>query len=222
MPDSNDPLRPLFTRATSPYPCDGPDGCGAEPGQPCVYRDTQAIRQSMPSSVGKPRHTMHPSRRRASDDAFNVRHSPPDLGALPLNDQEERLVEELATMKQEVSAVRSVVAAPVQPAPIPNNHPPVVDRLIELLRERKALGVARYGVALQPFNGRDALRDALEEAIDMAAYLMQAIEERDSVARQEEALLRSRLDDLRSKRGQADGETAGEDPNVEVCDQEGS
>jgi hypothetical protein len=33
---------------------------------------------------------------------------------------------------------------------------------------------------LQAFNGRDALRDAYEEALDLACYLRQAIAERDA------------------------------------------
>jgi hypothetical protein len=43
--------------------------------------------------------------------------------------------------------------------------------LIQRMRERRALGVERYGTPLQPGNGRDNLRDALEEALDLYAYL---------------------------------------------------
>lgn len=45
------------------------------------------------------------------------------------------------------------------------------------LEGRKAVGVQRYGVALQAFNGRDAVRDAREEILDLLVYLRQAIEE---------------------------------------------
>ena len=38
---------------------------------------------------------------------------------------------------------------------------------------------AKYGVGLQPHNGRDVLRDAYEEALDLCVYLRQAIFERD-------------------------------------------
>jgi hypothetical protein len=48
---------------------------------------------------------------------------------------------------------------------------------------RKVVGLKRYGTLLQPFNGRDALRDAYEEALDLAQYLRQAIEERDALTR---------------------------------------
>lgn len=37
-------------------------------------------------------------------------------------------------------------------------------------------------IALQPHNGRDALRDAYEESLDLVCYLRQAIEERDHPA----------------------------------------
>ncbi len=46
------------------------------------------------------------------------------------------------------------------------------------LMAREQLGTARYGTALYPHNGRDALQDAYEEALDLACYLKQAIEER--------------------------------------------
>lgn len=68
----------------------------------------------------------------------------------------------------------------MQPDPIPNDSQPIVDQLIEKLLERKKLGIERYGVALQMNNGRDALQDALDEALDLVVYLMQAIAERDA------------------------------------------
>jgi hypothetical protein len=53
--------------------------------------------------------------------------------------------------------------------------------LIADVEARTALGVERYGTTLEPFNGRDALRDAYEEAIDLALYLKQALMEREGV-----------------------------------------
>lgn len=46
------------------------------------------------------------------------------------------------------------------------------------MAERRRVGIARYGTPLQPGNGRDALVDAYQEALDLAVYLRQAIEER--------------------------------------------
>jgi hypothetical protein len=44
---------------------------------------------------------------------------------------------------------------------------------------REAKGTEQYGTPLLPFNGRDALTDAYEEALDLACYLRQALFERD-------------------------------------------
>lgn len=92
-----------------------------------------------------------------------------------------------------------------QPAPIANASPPIwdlvirdagnlypdpggfrdvfqIDALIEKMRARDALGRDRYGVPLQAGNGRDALRDAFEEAMDLVAYLRQLLSEGDARA----------------------------------------
>jgi hypothetical protein len=42
------------------------------------------------------------------------------------------------------------------------------------------MGVKKYGMHLQPFNGRDALWDAYQEHMDLIVYLRQAIYERDN------------------------------------------
>ena len=49
--------------------------------------------------------------------------------------------------------------------------------IIDDMRARDAVGRKRYGVALSPNNGRDALLDGYEEALDLVAYLRQAQEE---------------------------------------------
>lgn len=65
-----------------------------------------------------------------------------------------------------------------QPAPTPNDLPSVQAAVRDDLLRREALGKAKYGTSLQPHNGRDALLDAYEEALDLAVYLKQAILER--------------------------------------------
>lgn len=45
------------------------------------------------------------------------------------------------------------------------------------LVQREVLGKERYGTSLYPFNGREALIDAYQEALDLACYLRQAITE---------------------------------------------
>lgn len=69
-----------------------------------------------------------------------------------------------------------------QAMPIPNERPPVQGLVRDDLARREQLGIERYGTALQAGNGRDSLRDAYEEALDLACYLRQAIQERDELA----------------------------------------
>lgn len=54
----------------------------------------------------------------------------------------------------------------------------IVDLVQRDLDVRRELGRARYGDELRAQNGRDALRDAYEEALDLACYLRQALAER--------------------------------------------
>lgn len=68
-----------------------------------------------------------------------------------------------------------------QPAPIPNDQPSIQGMVRADLEQREQVGIQRYGTPLQAHNGRDALRDAYEEALDLACYLRQAIAERDSL-----------------------------------------
>lgn len=67
-----------------------------------------------------------------------------------------------------------------QPAPVPNDEPSVQGEVIKDMHERMKLGLVRYGTLLQPHNGRDMLRDAYEEALDLAVYLRGAIMKRDA------------------------------------------
>lgn len=66
-----------------------------------------------------------------------------------------------------------------EPAPEPNTHPVVWDLVMADMRQRDESGLAKYGTRLQPHNGRDALVDAYQEALDLVVYLRQAIAERD-------------------------------------------
>ena len=65
-----------------------------------------------------------------------------------------------------------------EPAPNPNGNPHLWSLVIRDMLDRNAAGVAKYGTALQAGNGRDALMDAYQEALDLCVYLRQAIEER--------------------------------------------
>lgn len=49
----------------------------------------------------------------------------------------------------------------------------VQDELAKALMERKQYGIRKYGRPLETNNGRDALKDAWEEALDLLSYLTQ-------------------------------------------------
>jgi hypothetical protein len=59
----------------------------------------------------------------------------------------------------------------------------VTDALIADLRLRQAKGIGTYGTSLMTFNGRDPIRDALEEVLDLAQYLKQIQMERDALVK---------------------------------------
>ena len=63
--------------------------------------------------------------------------------------------------------------------PVINAERDIQSRVIDDINARRELGIRRYGTALQPHNGRDALLDAYEEALDLAMYLKQALVERE-------------------------------------------
>jgi len=66
-----------------------------------------------------------------------------------------------------------------QPKPLPSMYPAVWPMVMQDMEHRDQVGRKRYGTPLQPHNGRDALRDAYEEALDLCVYLRQALYERD-------------------------------------------
>lgn len=53
----------------------------------------------------------------------------------------------------------------------------IITKVIADIEARDKNGIAKYGTRLQPFNGRDALWDAYEEALDKAVYTRQALYE---------------------------------------------
>ena len=69
-------------------------------------------------------------------------------------------------------------AATPQPAPH-SGKLTVIDYVLADMVERAAMGVIKHGMPLQTHNGRDALWDAYQEAMDLCMYLRQAILERD-------------------------------------------
>lgn len=79
-----------------------------------------------------------------------------------------------------------------KPNPVAIPQPPpaegrwdVADYVLQDVVARVDLGLERYGTKLQTHNGRDALWDAYQEAIDLCMYLRQAILEREGEEPQE-------------------------------------
>lgn len=66
-----------------------------------------------------------------------------------------------------------------QPPPIVNHYPVVQDLVRKDIDARQQKGVERYNMPLQPFNGRDPLRDLYEELLDAVMYVRQVMYERD-------------------------------------------
>jgi hypothetical protein len=84
-----------------------------------------------------------------------------------------------------------------EPPPIVNNKPAIWDlvlsdlsrqkfppgsiqektqlKLMDDIKLRDRTGYHKYGTRLQPFNGRDALKDAYEEHLDSLVYMRQAL-----------------------------------------------
>lgn len=64
-----------------------------------------------------------------------------------------------------------------QPDPTPNDREDIQSMVIRDIVSRRQHGIDTYGTALQPFNGRSALKDAYEESLDQTMYLKQLLVE---------------------------------------------
>jgi hypothetical protein len=103
----------------------------------------------------------------------------------------------------------TTISSTTQSDPVPNSNRNIIDYLVDDLHDgenllgevepmesygdkvttdlcqRSLIGRERYGTFLQPFNGRDALLDSYEEALDLATYLMQVVVETKASKRDE-------------------------------------
>jgi hypothetical protein len=71
-----------------------------------------------------------------------------------------------------------------QPAPTKGGNGASVQELVRAdLVKREEIGIERYGTALFPFNGRNSLVDAYQEALDLVVYIRQTIAEGGLVGR---------------------------------------
>lgn len=80
----------------------------------------------------------------------------------------------------EIAVGETVKRSAARHEPPPTGDGEVIIDLVEKdLRERAEVGKNKYGTYLRADNGRDALMDAYQEALDLAMYLRQAMFERD-------------------------------------------
>lgn len=83
-----------------------------------------------------------------------------------------------------------------QPMPRQDGGEPVFliaqDAFNDMLDGRTRIGAVRYGRALHTHNGRNPYQDAMEEAVDLWQYLIQARLEHDDLLA-ENAALKARL-----------------------------
>jgi hypothetical protein len=66
-----------------------------------------------------------------------------------------------------------------EPPPTRNDWPAIQDLVMADVAKRKEQGITKYGTALQPHNGRDALVDLYQELLDACQYIRQLLFERD-------------------------------------------
>jgi len=86
-----------------------------------------------------------------------------------------------------------------EPDPVPNDRTAVWEAVLADIAERDLIGKEKYGVRLQPFNGRKPLVDAYQEALDLVVYLKQAImeeEENAKVVKEMRETVKEMQDDL--------------------------
>ncbi len=67
-----------------------------------------------------------------------------------------------------------------EPAPVKNELPAVWDLVIKDINDRDKFGQNKYSTRLQPFNGRNVLRDLYQELLDAIVYIRQLIYEQEN------------------------------------------
>lgn len=70
-----------------------------------------------------------------------------------------------------------------QKKPKRNKYPSIFKEAKKILDQRERKGIKTYGTTLQPFNGRNAIQDALEEVADLFVYMTQLLIEQNEKAK---------------------------------------
>ena len=80
-----------------------------------------------------------------------------------------------------------------EPNPEKNELPSVWELVVDDMQSRNEFGIGKYGTPLQPFNGRNQLKDAYQEVLDLAVYMRAAIFEMDVMRQMQEESLEGKL-----------------------------
>ncbi|HAQ03028.1 TPA: hypothetical protein DCQ22_04010 [Candidatus Nomurabacteria bacterium] len=114
----------------------------------------------------------------------------------------------LITSKSKESVKKNKASIP-EPAPVSNDLPNVWDLVLQDMQARDVMGLQKYKTHLQPFNGRDPLWDAYQEALDLVVYLRQAIFEKEQYANQIKTSYESRVTALEATNNLKKGKNNG-------------
>lgn len=83
----------------------------------------------------------------------------------------------LAALREGSFLGETLNAAKHEPPPVPNESQPIYELVMADIEARAQEGKKKYGTYIQATNGRNALMDAYQEALDLAMYLRQKLEE---------------------------------------------
>jgi len=70
-----------------------------------------------------------------------------------------------------------------EPEPVKNELPAIWDLVMQDIKDRDQFGEKKYGTRLQPFNGRNVLKDLYQELLDSVVYVRQLIYEQENELR---------------------------------------
>lgn len=89
--------------------------------------------------------------------------------------------EECAAIQERVSKYHNLIDS--QPPPRDSDGEDCWNLVMKDMEGRRVMGIHKYGMPVRALNGRDALIDAYEEALDLCVYIRQEIEKRKVLSR---------------------------------------
>ena len=74
-------------------------------------------------------------------------------------------------------AIKDIITALGRSENVPDNELAGIMGVCDELQDRKCHGLEKYGTFLQAHNGRNPVRDAMDEALDLIVYMRQMVSE---------------------------------------------